>query len=148
MVIMEHSLFSVFCSVCSFRSRQKCAWAKGRISPQLHLLFFLILHHCVLFAFCNTPSFFPFQASLIMYELAWKMSKDSNDLLWWAAIGLTHQYLYERIDRYLGRLGSLSLTRMNMKTCHLVDHLAFHPKTAFFDHQKWSFLKTVSIHKA
>ncbi|KAM7452073.1 DNA replication initiation factorcdc45 [Porites harrisoni] len=37
-------------------------------------------------------------ASLIMYELAWKMSKDSNDLLWWAAIGLTHQYLYERID--------------------------------------------------
>lgn len=42
----------------------------------------------------------PFQASLIMYELAWKMSKDSNDLLWWAAIGLTHQYLYEKIDRY------------------------------------------------
>ena len=38
-----------------------------------------------------------------MYELAWKMSKDSNDLLWWAAIGLTHQYLYEKIDRYLGR---------------------------------------------
>jgi len=35
-----------------------------------------------------------------MYELAWKMSKDSNDLLWWAAIGLTHQYLYEKIDRY------------------------------------------------
>lgn len=52
---------------------------------------------------CNTLSFFPFQASLIMYELAWKMSKDSNDLLWWAAIGLTHQYLYEKIDRYLGR---------------------------------------------
>lgn len=37
-------------------------------------------------------------ASLVMYELAWKMSKDSNDLLWWAAIGLTHQYLYEKID--------------------------------------------------
>lgn len=37
-------------------------------------------------------------AALTMYELAWKMSKDSNDLLWWAAIGLTHQYLYERID--------------------------------------------------
>ncbi|XP_074637022.1 cell division control protein 45 homolog isoform X2 [Acropora palmata] len=37
-------------------------------------------------------------ASLVMYELAWKMSKDSNDLLWWAAVGLTHQYLYEKID--------------------------------------------------
>ena len=51
---------------------------------------------------CNDRNIFltPFQASLIMYELAWKMSKDSNDLLWWAAIGLTHQYLYEKIDRY------------------------------------------------
>ena len=39
-----------------------------------------------------------------MYELAWKMSKDSNDLLWWAAIGLTHQYLYEKIDRYVTAL--------------------------------------------
>lgn len=37
-------------------------------------------------------------ASLVVYELAWKMSKDSNDLLWWAAVGLTHQYLYEKID--------------------------------------------------
>lgn len=95
--------YSPYFVVCFFRSRQKSAWAKGRISPQLHLLFYLILYHCVLFVCCNTLSFFPFQASLIMYELAWKMSKDSNDLLWWAAIGLTHQYLYEKIDRYLGR---------------------------------------------
>lgn len=73
-----------------------------------------------------------------MYELAWKMSKDSNDLLWWAAIGLTHQYLYEKIDRYVGRyyFKVHSLTWMNVKTRQFVDHLAFHPKTAFFDHQK------------
>jgi fucose 4-O-acetylase-like acetyltransferase len=36
-----------------------------------------------------------------MYELAWKMSRDNNDLLWWAIIGLTEQLLYERIDRYV-----------------------------------------------
>ena len=41
------------------------------------------------------------QASLVMYELAWKMSRDDNDLLWWAIIGLTEQLLYEKIDRYL-----------------------------------------------
>ena len=34
-----------------------------------------------------------------MYELAWKMSRDNNDLLWWAIIGLTEQLLYEKIDR-------------------------------------------------
>ena len=44
---------------------------------------------------------FPMQASLVMYELAWKMSRDDNDLLWWAIIGLTEQLLYEKIDRYL-----------------------------------------------
>ena len=41
------------------------------------------------------------QASLVMYELAWKMSRDDNDLLWWAIIGLSEQLLYEKIDRYL-----------------------------------------------
>lgn len=37
----------------------------------------------------------------MMYELAWKMSRDDNDLLWWAIIGLTEQLLYEKIDRYI-----------------------------------------------
>ena len=50
-----------------------------------------------------------------MYELAWKMSKDSNDLLWWAAIGLTHQYLYEKIDRYVG--GFVRSTHTNSDEC-------------------------------
>ncbi|XP_064392878.1 cell division control protein 45 homolog [Halichondria panicea] len=38
-------------------------------------------------------------ASLLMYELAMKMSRDSNDLLWWAILGLTEQLLYEKVDR-------------------------------------------------
>ena len=44
------------------------------------------------------------QASLVMYELAWKMSRDNNDLLWWAIIGLTEQLLYEKIDRYIVKI--------------------------------------------
>ena len=46
-----------------------------------------------------------------MYELAWKMSKDSNDLLWWAAVGLTHQYLYEKIDRYVAIVSGFNSIR-------------------------------------
>ncbi|XP_031550751.1 cell division control protein 45 homolog [Actinia tenebrosa] len=51
-----------------------------------------ILYRYYEFAFYGTAS------SVIMYELAWKMSKDSNDLLWWSAIGLTDQFVNERID--------------------------------------------------
>ena len=101
---MEHSLFSIFCSVCVFP-----------LSTQMRLSEVKNITTITFIIFVNSSSlrfqvfvvirchFFPFQASLIMYELAWKMSKDSNDLLWWAAIGLTHQYLYEKIDRYVGR---------------------------------------------
>ena len=32
------------------------------------------------------------------YELAWKMSKDSKDLLWWAIIGHTALYLLKKIE--------------------------------------------------
>ena len=41
--------------------------------------------------------------TLHRYELAWKMSRDSNDLLWWAIIGHTGLYLHKKIedDRYL-----------------------------------------------
>ncbi len=40
-----------------------------------------------------------YQAALLMYELAWKMSKDTNDLLWLGILGLTDQWLHNRIDR-------------------------------------------------
>jgi len=38
-------------------------------------------------------------SAVVMYEFAWKMSKDNNDLLWWATIGLTEQYMHEKILR-------------------------------------------------
>ncbi|KXJ28983.1 cell division control protein 45 homolog [Exaiptasia diaphana] len=43
-------------------------------------------------------AFYGTSSAVVMYELAWKLSKDSNDLLWLAAIGLTDQYLNERVD--------------------------------------------------
>lgn len=35
----------------------------------------------------------------MMCDLALKMSRVNNDLVWWAIIGLTEQLLYEKIDR-------------------------------------------------
>ena len=65
------------------------------------LSYLLYLDHSfrVQFNLVYLPLFLLPQASLVMYELAWKMSRDNNDLLWWAIIGLTEQLLYERINR-------------------------------------------------
>ncbi|XP_013383421.1 cell division control protein 45 homolog [Lingula anatina] len=37
--------------------------------------------------------------SKTMFELAWKMSKDTNDLVWLACVGVTDQYAHGKIDR-------------------------------------------------
>ncbi|CAM9141078.1 unnamed protein product, partial [Lampetra planeri] len=36
-------------------------------------------------------------SALLLFELAWTMSKDSNDMLWWAIVGLTAQWLHDNI---------------------------------------------------
>jgi cell division control protein 45 len=38
-------------------------------------------------------------ASLVLYELAWKLTRDNNELLWLAITGLTEQLLHEKTDR-------------------------------------------------
>ncbi|KAL4225254.1 DNA replication initiation factor cdc45 [Mactra antiquata] len=38
-------------------------------------------------------------SALLMFELTWKMSKDSNDLLWLAIIGVTDQYIHYKTPR-------------------------------------------------
>ena len=37
--------------------------------------------------------------ALTMFNLAWKMSKDNNQSLWWAIIGMTDQLLHHKISR-------------------------------------------------
>ena len=33
-----------------------------------------------------------------LYDLAWKMSRDTHDLLWWGIIGLTEQILLLKVE--------------------------------------------------
>uniref|UniRef100_A0A673M360 CDC45 cell division cycle 45 homolog (S. cerevisiae) n=1 Tax=Sinocyclocheilus rhinocerous TaxID=307959 RepID=A0A673M360_9TELE len=40
---------------------------------------------------------FYFQAALVMFELAWVMSKDTKDMLWWSVIGVTDQWVHDKI---------------------------------------------------
>uniref|UniRef100_A0A672LKM4 CDC45 cell division cycle 45 homolog (S. cerevisiae) n=1 Tax=Sinocyclocheilus grahami TaxID=75366 RepID=A0A672LKM4_SINGR len=36
-------------------------------------------------------------AALVMFELAWVMSKDTKDMLWWSVIGVTDQWVHDKI---------------------------------------------------
>ncbi|KAL5263917.1 hypothetical protein ACHWQZ_G005111 [Mnemiopsis leidyi] len=47
--------------------------------------------------------------SLMIFELAWKMSKDNSQYLWWAIIGVTDQYLNCKIgrDQYVTTCGTV-----------------------------------------
>ena len=41
--------------------------------------------------------------AFLFYELAWKMSRDNNDLLWWAIVGHTEQFMMikSQTDKYI-----------------------------------------------
>ncbi|XP_074641987.1 cell division control protein 45 homolog [Tubulanus polymorphus] len=56
-------------------------------------------------------------AAMTVFEMAWKMSKDTNDLLWIACIGLTDQYIHYKINRekYVDCIGDLQnhVSRLN-----------------------------------
>ncbi|XP_068452375.1 cell division control protein 45 homolog [Clinocottus analis] len=36
-------------------------------------------------------------ASMMLFELAWVLTKDTKDMLWWAVIGLTDQWVHDKI---------------------------------------------------
>ncbi|XP_066111102.1 cell division control protein 45 homolog isoform X1 [Saccopteryx bilineata] len=48
-------------------------------------------------------------SAMVMFDLAWMMSKDLNDMLWWAIVGLTDQWVQDRITqmKYVTDVGIL-----------------------------------------
>lgn len=68
--------------------REKKLWYKKR--------------HDILYQYYEN-AFFGTSSALVLYDLSWKMSKDSNLLLWWSVVGLTDQLIHERIhsERYV-----------------------------------------------
>ncbi|KAH8419723.1 hypothetical protein KR009_001587 [Drosophila setifemur] len=43
-------------------------------------------------------SYYGRSTALVVFELAWKLSKDNMDLLWWAIVGITEQLLLGKIE--------------------------------------------------
>ncbi|XP_053135925.1 cell division control protein 45 homolog [Hemicordylus capensis] len=48
-------------------------------------------------------------SAMMMFDLAWIMSKDLNDMLWWAIVGLTDQWVQDKITqmKYVTDIGTL-----------------------------------------
>ncbi|XP_040107198.1 cell division control protein 45 homolog [Oryx dammah] len=48
-------------------------------------------------------------AAMVMFDLAWLMSKDLSDMLWWAIVGLTDQWVQDKITqvKYVTDVGAL-----------------------------------------
>ncbi|XP_030316390.1 cell division control protein 45 homolog isoform X2 [Calypte anna] len=48
-------------------------------------------------------------SAMVMFDLAWIMSKDLNDMLWWAIVGLTDQWVQDKIThtKYVTDIGVL-----------------------------------------
>ncbi|XP_067911436.1 cell division control protein 45 homolog isoform X2 [Heterodontus francisci] len=49
------------------------------------------------------------ESAMVIFELAWIMSKDSNDMLWWAIVGLTDQWVHDKIThmKYVTDVGTV-----------------------------------------
>ncbi|CAK8692483.1 cell division control protein 45 homolog [Clavelina lepadiformis] len=62
-------------------------------------------------------SFYGPSAAMLVYELAWKMSKDNNDQLWWAITGVADQFQNKKIgrDKYVSSVLELQghMSRLN-----------------------------------
>lgn len=43
-------------------------------------------------------SYYGRSSAIVLFELAWKLSRDSMELLWWAIVGLTEQLVLEKIE--------------------------------------------------
>jgi len=70
----------------------------------------------ILFSY-GRDSYFSTSSALLVYELAWRLSRDNNDLLWWAIIGHTELWLHKKSDedRYMLDTGNLQnhVARLN-----------------------------------
>nr|CAG4646363.1 EOG090X08GG [Macrothrix elegans] len=67
-------------------------------------------------------SFYSSSTALLMFELAWKLSRDSNDLLWWAIVGVAEQQLLGKVETKTSVLDSGKLQSHMIRLAHLSQH--------------------------
>ncbi|GFG35678.1 hypothetical protein Cfor_11465 [Coptotermes formosanus] len=79
-------------------------------------------------------SYYGRSSAVIIFELAWKLSKDNTDLLWWAIVGVTEQILMGKVEnqQYVLETGNLQghVARLGYQGEALDDENSIHHKTA------------------
>ncbi|CAI9721546.1 division control 45 homolog [Octopus vulgaris] len=99
-------------------------------------------------------SSFGTSAALLMLEMAWTMSKDTNDLIWFAVIGVTDQLLHYHISRekYIEDVMLLQshLSRHNRRGESVEDSLPVNSLKIFFEeelqlifYRHWSLFESI-----
>ncbi|MBN3314168.1 CDC45 protein, partial [Atractosteus spatula] len=89
------------------RQRERREWEARRSTVQhpplialLQLLFNPLFHFLrrreILFDY-EQYEYHGTSSAMVMFELAWVMSKDTKDMLWWSVVGLTDQWVHDRI---------------------------------------------------
>lgn len=104
----------------------------------------------VLFDYTQFSSY-GFSTASLMFDLAWKLSKDSNELLWWAIVGETDGLMRENTERGKYLLGSATLqnhvSRLNHKTQdeHALDciKIAFEKDLQMAMYRHWSIMESM-----
>ncbi|CAJ0932570.1 unnamed protein product, partial [Ranitomeya imitator] len=91
-------------------------------------------------------------SAMMMFELAWIMSKDSNDMLWWSIVGLTDQWVQDRITqmKYVTDVGTLQrhVSRYNHRNEDEENSLSIDCMRIAFDmrlslYQHWSLYESI-----
>uniref|UniRef100_UPI00358EA529 cell division control protein 45 homolog n=1 Tax=Myxine glutinosa TaxID=7769 RepID=UPI00358EA529 len=100
--------------------------------------------------------YFGTSSALLLFELAWTLSKDSNELLWCAIVGLTDQWLQEKIpqgkyvsdvawlQRHVSRLNHRQEEGSGGSYSHDSLRLAFTYELSLSLYQHWSLLDSLT----
>ncbi|CAB3364458.1 Hypothetical predicted protein [Cloeon dipterum] len=66
-------------------------------------------------------SYYGRSSSAIVFEVAWKVSKDNLELLWWAVVGLTEQLILDKIESHQFILEAGNLQTHMLRLSHQQD---------------------------
>lgn len=64
-------------------------------------------------------TYYSSSTALMMFELAWKLSRDSNDLLWWAIVGVAEQKFLGKVESKTTVMDSGKLQSHMIRLAHL-----------------------------
>lgn len=116
------------------RRRERRLWEENR--------------HKIIFDYTQY-SYYGLSSAFLMFDLAWKMSRDTNELLWWAIVGLTEQYITGKIehDKYILNAATLQnhVARHNHQNDNATGNcvkITFDKELNLYLYRHWSLMES------